>query len=157
MIKKFILLWMVFPLYMEAQNTSYSDAFEVAQRFMTKKGISLVNDDKAATRSNAEPYSIFKGEDNKGFAIVVNGSIVGYSTENGVDENGMPDALKDMLGSYSRASTRFGTEPSEYEYPPYFEESDITPIEPLITTHRNQCSPYNDMMEEKLGICVVVA
>lgn len=150
-----ILYVMLLSLQIEAQNVSSSEAFEIAQRFMAKKGITLVNDDKVATRGNAEPYSIFKGEDNKGFAIVVNGSIVGYSTENGVGENGIPDALKGMLGSYSKASTRNGTEPNDY--PPYFEERDVTPIEPLITTRWNQCSPYNDLMEQKINICATVA
>lgn len=129
--------------------------FDIAQRFMANKGITLVNDGKSATRSDGEPYSIFKGEDNKGFVIVVNGSVVGYSTENGVNDNDVPEALRDMLRVYSKASTRFGTEPSEY--PSYFKERDMTPIEPLIKTHWYQLSPYNDLTKIKEGICAIVA
>lgn len=151
MFKKSILLLTVIllSLYSEAQNVSGSDAFEVAQSFMAKKGVTLNNDDKAGTRGN-EPYSIYKGIDGKGFAIVVNGAVVGYSTENGFGS--MPDALREMLESYSsQVATTRGT------YPEWFTPRNVEPIEPLITTHWSQKSPYNDLTDRKSGICVSIA
>lgn len=149
-------------LHTEAQNVSNSEAFDVAQRFMAKKGITLVNDDNAATRGNAEPYSIFKGEDNKGFAIVVNNAVVGYSTDNTADVDNLPCQLKDMLNDYSKTITRSKTREyvdgvyHEDVFPSWFVPRDVTPIEPLIKTHWGQSSPYNDLLPMKTEICVTV-
>ena len=96
-----LIISLFFALSMSAQSD-----FDIARKFMAEKGVTLVNSDKAATRGNAKPYSIFSGEDNKGFAIVVNGTIVGYSTENSADVDNMPQALEDMLTYYSKSTTR---------------------------------------------------
>ncbi len=142
MMKKFITLLTVFLLSLNtgAQNVSSSEVFDIASKFMAKKGITLVNDDKAATRGNAEPYSIFNGEDGRGFAIVINGAIVGYSTEDTVDGDNLPIQLKDMLDGYSKATTK-GTE----EFPSEWVARNVTPIEPLIKAKWGQGYPYNDM------------
>ena len=39
----------------------------------------------------------------------------------------------------------------------WFTPRSVEPIQPLITTHWNQCSPYNDSIPEKLGICASIA
>ena len=123
MIKKSFFLLTVFLLSLntEAQNALNSEAFDIAQRFMAKKGITLVNDDKAATRGNAEPYSIFSGEDGKGFAIVSNGVVVGYSTNNSCDINFL------SLGTAKQS----------------FKLSPKSPIDFLIKAEWGQGEPYN--------------
>ena len=141
----------LFALHTTAQNVSDSEAYEVASKFMAKKGITLVNDDKATTRGNAEPYSIFNGEEGKGFAIVVNGAVVGYSTENTADVGNLPSGLKELLSVYSRTVTR-----TRGNVPDWFTPREVTPIQPLIKSRWNQCSPYNDLLERKTGCCVAI-
>lgn len=137
---------LLFAFSMSAQSD-----YDVASKFMAKRGITLVNEDKAATRGTVEPYSIFSGEDGKGFAIVINGTIVGYSTDNGINAEDMPPQLKDMLASYSKSTTR-----GDGDFPSWFVPRNVTPIEPLIKTHWGQCSPYNDLTPMKSEICVTV-
>ena len=147
MIKKSFFLLTVFLLSLntEAQNALNSEAFDIAQRFMAKKGITLVNDDKAATRGNAEPYSIFNGEKGKGFAIVVNGNIVGYSTENTADVDNMPPALESMLDFYAKIPRKGSTRGDDNDYPPEFVPLNAKPIPYMIKTQWGQDYPYNLM------------
>jgi hypothetical protein len=43
------------------------------------------------------------------------------------------------------------------EYPEWFTPRNVEPIQPLITTHWSHCSPYNDSIPEKEGICATLA
>lgn len=118
MMKKSITLLMVamFSLHTMAQNVSNSEAFEVAQSFMAKKGVTLVN--KNMTRGDM-PYTVFHSSDGNGYAVVENGVVIAYSTE----------------GSIDRCDLRPGTR--TYELTPK------TPIKPLIEAFWQQGSPYN--------------
>ena len=90
--KKFgILFMLLFSLTVSAQSD-----FDIAKEFMSKKGVTLKNN-PSKTRGENKPYSVFNGEDGKGFAIVVNGNVVGYDTENTANEDEMPCCLKEML------------------------------------------------------------
>ena len=132
-----------------AQNTSTSEAFSVAQSFMSKKGVRL-SDTHSTTRGSVD-YEIFNGDDGKGFVIVCNGAVVGYSTEHSAGDD-MPDALKDMLESYGKHPAA-----SRRVLPGWFTPRDVEPILPMITSHWNQTSPYNDSLSQKSGICVTIA
>lgn len=138
----FFLMAMV-SLFTKAQSD-----FEIAAEFMSKKGITLV-DNKARTRSASSAYSIFNANDGNGFAIVLNGSVVGYSTNTSLDEANMPCGLEEMLSHYPKVQTR-----SDYDW---FIPRDIEPIKPLLTTKWNQTFPYNEMAPEKTNICAVIA
>lgn len=152
MIKKAVILLTISLLSINvgAQNISGSEAFDIAQDFMSKKGIVLMNDDKAATRGKTEPYSVFNGVDGKGFAVVVNGSIVGYSTKQSTSE--MPDALKEMLELYSQHKSM-----TRDDFPAWYTPRETEPISPIIKTHWGQCPPYNDILIEKYNICGPIA
>lgn len=156
MFKKYIILLMIslISLHIEAQDISSPEAFQIAQSFMSKKGITLVNDEIVSTRGNGACH-IFKGEGGKGFAIVVNNAIVGYSLDNTIDISNIPTALRNILMYYSENITKSKTRGNDY--PDWFTPREISPIKPLITTHWDQISPYNDLMEAKEGICVTVA
>ena len=151
--KKFgILFMLLFTLTVSAQND-----FDIAKEFMSKKGVTLKNN-PSKTRGESKPYSVFNGEDGKGFCIVVNGNVVGYDTENTVDEDNMPCCLKELLLKQyptKTAKTR-GDKTSDYK-PDWWTPRNVTPIEPLLTTHWSQDPPYNDMLEKKSGICTVIA
>lgn len=133
---------------------SQSD-FDIAQEFMSKKGVTLKDNPK--TRGADKPYSIFNGKDGKGFAIVVNGFVVGYDTENTTNEQDIPCCLKEMIKTYSniipKAKTRSGLEKD----PEWWTPRNVTPIEPLIKTKWYQDTPFNDLLTKKTGICSVVA
>ena len=79
-------------------TVSYAQSdFDIAQEFMSKKGIKLVPNKRSATRGTDVPYSIFNGSEGKGFCIVVNGNVVGYDTNNIVNEDDMPCCLEELL------------------------------------------------------------
>ena len=123
---------------------SQSD-YEIASSFMEKKGITLLCNSSLRNRASSNKnYSIFHGEGNKGFAIVANGNVVGYSTEGVMDEEDMPTALKQALEAYSNSTSN--------------EESrEVEAVEPLITTKWRQARPYNTLLTKKIGICSLVA
>ena len=150
MIQRSILLFALtlLTLLSKSQNVSGSEAFEVAQSFMTKKGVTLVSD--MTSTSGNRSYSVFKGKDGKGFVIVVNGSVFGYSVD-GMSGD-MPDELCEMLESYSSQAAT-----TKSEYLEWFTPRNVEPIQPLITTHWNQCPPYTDSVPEKVGICYAIA
>lgn len=123
--------------------------FDIAKKFMSKKGITLVN--KPTTRGD-NSYNVFKGEDDKGFVIVANGTIIGYSTESKIDEDSIPSPIFGLIEQQNRATTR-----SHLEFPSWFKVRNTTPIDPLIKTKWGQTEPYNDLIERKTGICAHVA
>lgn len=147
---------LLFMLLISLTVSAQSD-FDIAKEFMSKKGKNIVDNSRAMTRGVSDKkYSIFHGDDGKGFCIVANGEVVGYDTENTANEDDMPCCLKEMLlESYSK-STKAAKTRSDYT-PDWWTPRNVTPIEPLLTTHWSQGSPYNDMLEKKSGICSVIA
>ena len=140
--KKIILFLMVlFTTVCQAHGD-----FDVAQEFMSKKGIKLVPNKRSATRGTDVPYSIFNGSEGKGFCIVVNGNVVGYDTNNIVNEDDMPCCMKELLDMYSKT-----VKPSRTRG---LSEENVKVIEPIIKTHWNQSPPYNDSVSPKTNICV---
>lgn len=135
----------LFLIVLFTANCYAQSDFEIAQEFMSKKGVELVPNKSSATRGTDVPYSIFNGSDGKGFCIVVNDFVVAYDIESTVDENNLPCCLKEMLGNYSRIKTRGLT------------ERKVKVIEPIIRTKWNQSSPYNDSVSQKTNICGYVA
>lgn len=147
--KSIVLLTVILlSLNTEAQNVPTSEAYDIAQSFMSKKGVRLI-EKPSKTRGKVD-YEIFNGENDKGFVIVCNGAVVGYSTEQ--PSGDMPDALKDMLESFGKHSAA-----SRGEFPEWFTPRDVESIRHLITSHWNQISPYNDSLSKKSNICVTIA
>lgn len=145
---------LLFMLLFSVTISAQSD-FDIAKEFMSKKGVTLVNN-PSRTRGENKPYSVFNGEDNKGFAIVVNGSVVGYDTENTIDEDDMPCCLKEMLlDTYSKTVKPSRTR-GDYT-PDWWTPRNVEPIEPLIKTRWKQSSPFNDLLDRKTNICFIVA
>lgn len=144
--KKIFILF--FTLLAAAFANAQSD-FEIASSFMSKKGITLVYDTYSKNRASAsedKPYSIFHGVDDKGFAIVKDGVVVGYSTENSIDEGNMPCALEGMLEGQATKNSRRAAR-------------NTTPIEPLVKSKWGQydfAKTYLNIRPND-GICVVVA
>lgn len=151
--KKFgTLLLLLFTLTVSAQSD-----FDIANEFMSKKGVTLINR-SSKTRGESKPYSIFNGEDGKGFAIVANGKVVGYDTENTINEEDLPCCLKELLlKNYSKTAKAAKTRNTYFPDPDWWTPRNVTPIEPLLTTRWRQSYPYNAMLEKKTGICTVIA
>jgi hypothetical protein len=125
--------------------------FEIAQEFMNKKGVKLVPNKRSATRGADTPYSIFNSSEGKGFCIVANGDVVGYDTSNTIDVDNMPCCLELILSKCSK----IGKTRSDYT-PDWWTPRNVTPINPLLTTHWHQDSPYNDILQRS-GICTIIA
>ena len=141
-------------LVMLLTATCYAQSdFEIAQSFMNKKGVKLVPNERSTTRGTDTPYSIFNGSEGKGFCIVANGDVVGYDINNTISEDDMPCCLKELL--LKQYSTKTAKTRSDYVQKGWTPRN-VTPIEPLLTTHWSQGSPYNDILN-KSGICVVIA
>lgn len=64
-----------------------------------------------------------------------------------------------LLTLISKSQDVSGSEVSttRSEYPEWFTPRNVEPIQPLITTHWSHCSPYNDSIPEKEGICATLA
>jgi len=146
--RKFLFLFVLslFVIVVNAQSD-----FDIAQSFMSKKGVKLADNPSNRRVAVNEPYKVFKGEQDKGFAIVVNGKIVGYSTESKCHE--VPPQLKEMLESYAQYTNESG---NHRAYPSWFTPRHVTSIEPLIKTKWGQGYPFNKNLN-KSGICGVVA
>ena len=105
------LLGIIFSVVAYCQSDFY-----IAQEFMSRKGVTL--SPKASTRGG-DTSSIFTGIDGKGFVIVKNGAVVGYSTTNTATE------------CLVRANTR------SYTLTPK------TPIDPIVVAEWGQSYPFN--------------
>ncbi len=151
--KRFTLI--LLTLLVSLTNNAQSD-YNIAQEFMSKKGITLKDNPRTRNLDEKTPYSIFNGIDNKGFAIVMNSCVIGYDTENIANENDLPCGLKEILENYSKSVKKTKTRSNDYT-PDWWVPRNIEPIEPLIKSHWNQSSPYNDLLEKKTGICTTVA
>ena len=154
--KKIILFLMVlFTTVCYAQSD-----FEIAQEFMNKKGIKLV-DNPCRTRGVGKPYSIFTGEDNKGFAIVINGCVIGYGTEEITESDELPCGLEGLLNTYPQVTRPMMTRSEKQNYVPDWWEKEkrenLEPIGPLLTTKWNQTPPYHDSLDVKSGFCGMLA
>ena len=141
---------LIFTLSITLCISAQSD-FDIAQKFMDKKGVKIV-DIPTSTRNHTSGYSIFQGENGKGFVLVCNQSIIGYSTENAHDNSSIPTALEYMLEIYSKTATR-GT--GSNDYPEEFVVRNTKEIPYMITTKWNQGNPYNKMCPAIDGVnCV---
>ena len=135
-----LIISLFFALSMSAQSD-----YDIASKFMAKKGVTLAKDNKATTRGESKPYSIYNGENGKGFAIVVNGNIVGYSTESTADVDDMPPALESMLDFYAKIPRKGSTRGDGNVYPPGYVPLNAKPIPYMIKTQWGQDYPYNLM------------
>lgn len=109
-----------------------SVAYDVARRSVGAK--------KCVVVKKTEAYSIYQNAEGEGFSIVAhdnNGNVrlLGYSTSSSWKEDEMPEALKDWLKGIE--TFRLNTTVSS--------QSDKTDVEPLLTSHWHQTSPYNDL------------
>ena len=139
MMKKSISLLVI---VLVALSTTAQSDFDVAQSFMSKKGVKLAYNERSLTRGTDTPYSIFNGSEDKGFCIVVNGKVVGYDTENTANVDDLPIQLKEMLEEYSKMSSSAKTRGTDH--PDWYTPKDVTPIEPMVKTKWNQWYPYNE-------------
>jgi hypothetical protein len=116
---------------------------------MGKKGVKLSPNERSTTRGTDTSYSIFNGSEGKGFCIVSNGNVIGYDTENTVEDDNVPCCFKELLNVISKTVTTSKTRG--------LTTRSVKPIEPIIKTKWGQTSPYNDSISQKTNICAYVA
>ena len=143
--KKIILFLMVL-----FTTGSYAQSdFEIAQSFMNEKGVKLVPNDRSTTRGTDAPYSIFNGSEGKGFCIVSNGNVIGYDTENTVEDDNVSCCFKELLNVISKTVTTSKTRG--------LTARNVVPIKPMIRTKWSCGSPYTDSIYYKSNICFYIA
>lgn len=99
--KRLVLFICVFiSLTISAQKVSESEAFKKAQGFLFDKKL---KEPRAITRSEQlyKPFYVFNAEDGKG-SIIISGDerlpdVLVYSKEKAIDENNIPEELKELL------------------------------------------------------------
>lgn len=127
--------------------------------------LTLLSEAMPETRSadHSPEYYIFMPEDSIGFVIVAGEDevepILGYSLNTKISLQQIPDAMKKHLESYRNY---IGKIRSRELTPQQYTDTDITPVEPFITTKWNQRGPYNYYTPEidgkqTLAGCVAVA
>lgn len=103
---------------------------------------------RGETAQGEASYYIFNREESTGFAIIAGDdcmpAVIGYSIENSIDLNNMPDVLKDWLTEYDR----YVKDVRNNVVPLPCKKSDDagmgTPIiGPYLKTQWNQYAPYN--------------
>ena len=155
-IMKKSLCWIVVSLLSTlmgmADVVTPSQALQIAEEFLGEelapqrvrgmRGVAAT-----AEQENAPLYVISRGDD-KGFVLVSGDDaltrIIGYTDHGNFDENNLPPALQDMMDNVAEAvrAAQKGHLPAR----PVFEApADWHTIEPLVTAHWNQVSPWNDL------------
>jgi len=137
--KSIVVLLMAFT----AVSVFAQKQFEIANEFMSKKGIRLIDKDCSKKLDSNSSYSLFKGENGKGFAIVANGCVIGYSDESSCDENNIPDVIKSLIKAYSTPTTKHRS--PQVNYPSWYTPKNVKPIPYMIKSKWHQGYPYNAM------------
>ena len=144
--RRYIFLLCAFvTLTANAQRVSEIEAFKKAQKFLSDKKLKAP---RATTRGEEvyKPYYVFNAEDNKG-SIIINGSnseVLAYSKEATINENNIPDVLKDFIPLLVTGVgvTWYG---QDNKTPDEYEPRSTTRVE-RIMKHSNQWNqdyPYN--------------
>ena len=129
-----------------------SRALEIAEEFLGEelapqrvRGLRGVA--AAAEQENAPLYVISRGDD-KGYVLVSGDDaltrIIGYTDHGNFDENNLPPALQDIMSSVEEA-VRAAQKSHLPAREPKTARADWTSIDPLIKSHWNQGSPWNDL------------
>lgn len=155
---------------MIAQQRSESEAIQIAQEFFGKQGkspqLSVVPTQKvnaqvrkkvaSARRAPAKNASFYvvNDEANNRFVIVSADErmcqILGYSDKGVFNPNFVPDALLELMADWDGQNSYLRNLDSSIVFRRKVNNTDA--IEPLIKTHWEQSSPYNDMCPENVGL-----
>ncbi len=134
---RFLLLAACLPVCLHAASISVGEAEHIAMEFLDTSELTLERQDTA--------FCIFQRKDSAGFVIVSlhenpGRRILGFSKTNGWDERSLPPQLAEWL-------ERIGNSGDTCAVAPRRVAASVSKqsVEPLLTCHWHQSSPYNDL------------
>ena len=151
-------LLVALPVLASAAPVTRQQAQEVARQFMIEKGMTTETAEmafKAPRRGQVADenayYYVFNAPRNQGYVIVSGddrtAEVLGYSYKGSFDESRLPMHFKSFLQTYADEIQYLDdAKITEIQRAPRrAEEQDYEPIEPLLTSHWDQGSPYNGL------------
>ena len=151
-------LLVAIPMLVDAAPVTRQQAQEVARQFMIEKGMTTETAEmafKAPRRGQVADenvyYYVFNAPRNRGYVIVSGddrtAEILGYAYKGTFDESQLPMHFKSFLQTYADEIQYLDdAKITEIQRAPRrAEEQDYEPIEPLLTSHWDQGSPYNGL------------
>ncbi len=149
-------LLVAIPVLASAAPVTRQQAQEIARQFMIEKGMTTENAEmafKAPRRGQVADenayYYVFNAPQNRGYVIVSGddrtAEILGYAYKGTFDESQLPMHFKSFLQTYADEIQYLDdAKISEVQRAPRrAEEQDYDPIEPLLSSHWDQGTPYN--------------
>ena len=151
-------LLVALPVLASAAPVTRQQAQEVARQFMIEKGMTTETAEmafKAPRRGQVADenayYYVFNAPRNQGYVIVSGddrtAEVLGYSYKGSYDESRLPMHFKSFLQTYADEIQYLDdAKITEIQRAPRrAEEQDYESIEPLLTSHWDQGSPYNGL------------
>ena len=151
-------LLVALPVLASAAPVTRQQAQEIARQFMIEKGMTTENAEmafKAPRRGQVADenayYYVFNAPRNQGYVIVSGddrtAEVLGYSYKGSFDESRLPMHFKSFLQTYADEIQYLDdAKITEIQRAPRrAEEQDYESIEPLLTSHWDQGSPYNGL------------
>ena len=151
-------LLVALPVLASAAPVTRQQAQEIARQFMIEKGMTTETAEmafKAPRRGQVADenayYYVFNAPRNQGYVIVSGddrtAEVLGYSYKGSYDESRLPMHFKSFLQTYADEIQYLDdAKITEIQRAPRrAEEQDYESIEPLLTSHWDQGSPYNGL------------
>lgn len=156
--KVLLVLSVLLPLSMMAEQRSASEAQNVANNYLRTKashhlmGVSTQNPQLSLSMTGMSPdqkvdYYVFNNGKDQGF-IIVSGDdkaapVLGYCDKGSFDANDIPDGMRYWLECYAEQMQYLRLHPESAYVAPRSQSNVL--ITPLLTCRWNQSTPYNDM------------
>lgn len=156
--KLLLLLSLLLPLAMMAEERNVTDAQNVATNYLRTKashhlmGVSSQTPQLSLSMTGMSPdqkvdYYVFNNGKDQGF-IIVSGDdmaapVLGYCDEGSIDPNNIPDGMRYWLKCYAEQMQYLRSHP-ESAYVAPRSQSNVF-ITPLLSCNWNQNTPFNDM------------
>ena len=150
--KLITLIFLVMAVSASASPITRQQALSRAKSELTRQGINInvesmqaiSNKVQGSHTSGIEPYYIFNGSN---AFVIASGDdrmpeVLGYSDNNAIDPNDIPDGLKDLLECYEVEVTNLGANDG---MPVPNGSISRAPIAPLLKSKWNQNAPYNNL------------
>ena len=154
----FFSVCILLPLAVFAGEVNETDARKHAVSFLATRGkqlsaksplkLSVRGRRQRGTAVGPAAYYVFNVPGADGFVIVSGDdrteTILGYADEGSLTEDGMPDGLRYLLDGYAEQVAWLDSHPEAVSATPLMTAAVRTPIAPLVQTHWNQGTPYNN-------------
>ena len=139
-----------------ADEITPSEAWKKAQPYIKVKSSmarAMRGVSKTATTTESQPLYIFSRGEGEGFVVVSGDNclpdIIGYTENGDYDEENLPPALKAIIEHYAEAVQDAQARGVNRPYSSVTASTYDKDIEPLLTCHWGQGSPWNDLCPQR--------